>query len=159
MSKIFLDKDNNVVYEGYETHEVVANPTLAGTEDNLTGLKIGDTKYKVSSGDNYMLKVNLTYSSSAGEYITDYTLQEICNAASSGKLVYIYCVNYSNQYGQNTTFNIIKDATVTIDPHGEADAIYSFNLVYAVNEDDPDDAGIIFDYDNQKFTYFYTPVN
>ena len=27
--------------------EVVANPTLAGTEGNLTGLQVGDTKYKV----------------------------------------------------------------------------------------------------------------
>ena len=29
---------------------VSANPTLAGTEDNLTGLQVGDTKYKVPSG-------------------------------------------------------------------------------------------------------------
>lgn len=27
--------------------EVVANPTLAGTEGDLTGLQVGDTKYKV----------------------------------------------------------------------------------------------------------------
>ena len=27
--------------------DVVANPTLAGTEDDLTGLQVGDTKYKV----------------------------------------------------------------------------------------------------------------
>lgn len=29
---------------------VVANPTLAGTEANLTGLQVGDTKYKVPNG-------------------------------------------------------------------------------------------------------------
>lgn len=29
---------------------VVANPTLAGTEADLTGLQVGDTKYKVPSG-------------------------------------------------------------------------------------------------------------
>ena len=29
---------------------VVANPTLVGTEDNLTGLQVGNTKYKVPSG-------------------------------------------------------------------------------------------------------------
>ncbi len=28
--------------------EVIANPELAGTEDNLTGLQVGNTKYKVS---------------------------------------------------------------------------------------------------------------
>lgn len=30
---------------------VVANPTLVGTEDNLTGLQVGSTKYKVPDGD------------------------------------------------------------------------------------------------------------
>ena len=29
---------------------VVANPTLAGTESDLTGLQVGNTKYKVPSG-------------------------------------------------------------------------------------------------------------
>ena len=29
---------------------VVANPTLAGTEADLTGLQVGDTKYKVPAG-------------------------------------------------------------------------------------------------------------
>ena len=29
--------------------EVVANPTLAGTEDDLSGLQVGDTKYKVAT--------------------------------------------------------------------------------------------------------------
>ena len=30
--------------------EVVANPTLAGTEADLTGIQVGETKYKVPSG-------------------------------------------------------------------------------------------------------------
>lgn len=30
--------------------EVIANPTLAGTEADLTGLQIGDTKYAIPSG-------------------------------------------------------------------------------------------------------------
>lgn len=30
--------------------EVIANPTLDGTEDNLTGLQVDGTKYKVESG-------------------------------------------------------------------------------------------------------------
>lgn len=29
---------------------VIANPTLVGTEDELTGLQVGETKYKVPSG-------------------------------------------------------------------------------------------------------------
>jgi len=31
---------------------VVANPTLAGTEANLTGLQVGDTKFAVPQGDS-----------------------------------------------------------------------------------------------------------
>lgn len=31
--------------------EVIANPTLAGTEDPLTGLQVGDTKYVIPVGD------------------------------------------------------------------------------------------------------------
>lgn len=30
--------------------EVIANPTLAGTENALTGLQVGDTKYKIEAG-------------------------------------------------------------------------------------------------------------
>lgn len=30
--------------------DVVANPTLAGTEADLTGLQVGDTKYKIPEG-------------------------------------------------------------------------------------------------------------
>ena len=50
-----------VTYDDDTTHDageiqggggttVVANPTLVGTEDNLTGLQVGNTKYKVPSG-------------------------------------------------------------------------------------------------------------
>lgn len=31
---------------------VIANPTLAGTEDTLTGLQVGETKYKVPEGSS-----------------------------------------------------------------------------------------------------------
>lgn len=33
--------------------EVIANPTLAGTEDPLTGLQIGDTKYALGGGNGF----------------------------------------------------------------------------------------------------------
>lgn len=36
--------------ENYSGSEVVANPTLAGTESNLTGLEVDGTKYAVSGG-------------------------------------------------------------------------------------------------------------
>jgi len=64
MSKTFLDKNNNVLYTGYETHEIVANPTLAGTEANLTGLQVGDTKYAIPQGGGeqhlYLHRINFT---------------------------------------------------------------------------------------------------
>lgn len=45
---------NNVTYKvGGGGTEVVANPTLAGTEADLTGLQVGDTKYKVPSGGSF----------------------------------------------------------------------------------------------------------
>lgn len=39
----------------YGSQRITPNPTLEGTEDDLTGIQFGDTKYKVSSGggDNY----------------------------------------------------------------------------------------------------------
>ena len=40
---------------------VVANPTLVGTEAVLTGLQIGDTKYKVPQGGGQMEIVTLNY--------------------------------------------------------------------------------------------------
>lgn len=40
----------NVTYNIPQGAEVVANPTLAGTESDLTGLEVDGTKYKVSSG-------------------------------------------------------------------------------------------------------------
>lgn len=46
--------------------EVVANPTLAGTEANLTGLQVGDTKYAVPQGGSgsqlYAHTLLITYS-------------------------------------------------------------------------------------------------
>ena len=39
--------------------EVVANPTLAGTEDGLTGLQVGETKYKVEQPINVVANPTL----------------------------------------------------------------------------------------------------
>ncbi len=50
MSKTFLDKDNNILATVYETHEIVANPELEGDEPELTGLLIGNNKYKAGAG-------------------------------------------------------------------------------------------------------------
>lgn len=39
---------------------VVANPTLAGTEEELTGLQVGETKFKVGGGDENTSITTLT---------------------------------------------------------------------------------------------------
>ena len=47
MKRMVDEKDRKKLSE---LNQVVANPTLAGTEDNLQGLQIGDIKYKISEG-------------------------------------------------------------------------------------------------------------
>lgn len=46
---------------------VVANPTLAGTEASLTGLQIGETKYKVGGGKQLYRHI-ITFASSSDHY-------------------------------------------------------------------------------------------
>ena len=55
---------------------VVANPTLAGTEADLTGLQVGDTKYKVggSSGGGVLVVTENE------NHILNHTWQEIHDA-------------------------------------------------------------------------------
>ena len=48
--------------------EVVANPELVGTEDNLTGLEVGDTKYKVPKGYELHTYTVKTYISADVDY-------------------------------------------------------------------------------------------
>lgn len=45
--------DENVINNTQDV--VVANPELVGTEDNLTGIQVGDTKYKVPQGGSSSL--------------------------------------------------------------------------------------------------------
>ena len=60
---------------------VVANPTLAGTEDPLTGLQVGDTKYSVP---------NVMWLTESGPNLTlNKTWQEIHDALVGGALIYI----------------------------------------------------------------------
>lgn len=49
MDIISFAKASAAVVKAEDATKVVANPTLAGTEAALTGLEVGDTKYKVGS--------------------------------------------------------------------------------------------------------------
>lgn len=44
-----------------EGTNVVANPTLEGSEDNLTGLQVGSTKYKVAAGGSSVITNAMDY--------------------------------------------------------------------------------------------------
>lgn len=66
---------------------VVANPTLAGTEADLEGLQVGDTKYKVGGGGGALVVTLTTHE----EVITaGKTAGEIASAISNGSNVLFY---------------------------------------------------------------------
>lgn len=70
---------------------VVANPTLAGTEADLTGLQVGDTKYKVGGGGGSVMKVTYTYDEDTDEFTSDKTFAEIIAVFNAGG--YLYAVD------------------------------------------------------------------
>ena len=69
---------------------VSANPTLAGTEDSLTGIEIDGTKYKVggSSGGG-VLVVHRSMVGTPPKLTLDKTWQEIFDAASTGAVLIV----------------------------------------------------------------------
>ena len=56
--QVYLRKLIEVIEQSGGGTEVIANPTLAGTEDALTGLQVGETKYKVG-GSLYLHCINV----------------------------------------------------------------------------------------------------
>lgn len=74
---------------------VIANPELSGTENNLTGLQIGDTKYAVPQGSGGIEYVELEVTAS----ITSGTLtQEQMTKLENGAFIKIIggCVLFPN---------------------------------------------------------------
>lgn len=61
MAQTYTKEKIDELIAGAEGTEVIANPTLAGTESALTGLQVGDTKYKIESGGGklYVHRVKL----------------------------------------------------------------------------------------------------
>lgn len=67
---------------------VVANPTLAGTEADLTGLQVGDTKYKVPEGGGALVvHVTATTVEESTIYTCDKTAGEMYEAMQTGVVV------------------------------------------------------------------------
>lgn len=71
---------------------VVANPTLTGNEDSLTGLQVGNTKYAVGG----VLMLNVTVGESSATL--DKTGAEITQAARTGTIVYYVMDNAQDYY-------------------------------------------------------------
>lgn len=52
---------------------VIANPTLVGTEANLTGLQVGDTKYAVlqgGSGEKHLYQYQISFNDDMSDLVT-----------------------------------------------------------------------------------------
>ena len=67
-------------------NSATANPTLTGTEEELTGLKVGGTDYKIpaNEGLNTLTYVNLTFSNTAVQYDTTNGIQLNSTARFTG---------------------------------------------------------------------------
>lgn len=98
---------------------VVANPTIAGTEENLTSIQIGDTKFKIPSGTGTSEEIKLIYQSgTAGTYT--FTVSE------AGK--YLFVLSYS--YSGSATITLPSGKTAIIDENVTADNnIVGFKVV------------------------------
>lgn len=134
MSKTIKDKDGHSLVEVYDTDEIVANPTLDGSEGSLAGLKIGNTKYKVTSGGSGgasgITQVAMTYDESTGLTLSA-TTEEIFNLLQNGIVVVTgnyYGVNYNaiivdgsydDEFGYNFTIYSNSDRILTYDPHND----------------------------------------
>ena len=68
---------------------VIANPTLAGTESDLTGLQVGGTKYKIPSGGSGS-GVFVVHDDNNGNGTLDKTWKEINDALSEGPVFVLF---------------------------------------------------------------------
>ena len=130
MSEIKKINVNGALYD-VTGGEVIANPELEGTEPDLTGLQVGDTKYAVAQGgsdNNFVVTFD-------GNNQQSKTNEEILTAFQSGKLVYFHGDNYSD---------MLRFAYFD-----NSEAQYIFNLMY--NANNGNDNGIYWDNSTQKF--------
>lgn len=65
--------ENHITNLEVDNNDVVANPTLVGTEANLTGLQVGENKYKIPEKHLYLHKVTINFNKTItinGEQVT-----------------------------------------------------------------------------------------
>lgn len=120
-----LQKDVTDYIEG----QVEANPTLAGSEAELTGLQVGDTKYKVPQGTTVIANPDPAGETAltglqigdtkykVGSKLYQHNLWVKGSRYAGGTYHYIYCgisiTSYSNT--PLTTYALIKDYLISKD--------------------------------------------
>lgn len=78
--------------------KVTANPTLDGTESDLTSLEVGDTKYKVDGGKQlYQHNVVLTYSTNYKFKVFTIVNDNSANFTNSTFAQYLYNNNFRSK--------------------------------------------------------------
>ena len=97
---VYLRKLIEVIEQGGGT-EVIANPTLAGTEDDLTGMQVGDTKYKVGGAPKlYRNSIKMTFSTpDSNIIIVFYSFAKL-----PATMTFSDVVNLLLSYGVNTDY-------------------------------------------------------
>ena len=104
MSKNVYDNRDSLLFSVYETHEIVANPTLTGGEANLTGIKIGETKYQVGGGSASNIVVYDYLEQTTEAELTSEQVQDfITNIMDPNKIV-----KFSNIGGNNNNVTVIN---------------------------------------------------
>ena len=91
---------------------VVANPTLAGTEANLTGLQVGDTKYAMP----HLYRYEIRFGAELGDKGTTFVLtfyssnpNIVEDDLSTPDIINLYKYNHLSDYsndGENTSYTI-----------------------------------------------------
>lgn len=92
---------------------VVANPTLAGTESTLTGLQVGSTKYKVPEGyEVHTYTANKTYTSADTDY------EQLRDDVTNGRMIrigyYDFVVGYKTSSAVSYFSSSITMGVITI---------------------------------------------
>ena len=110
--------------ENYSGSEVVANPTLAGTEANLTGIEVDGTKYAVSGGggsSGSIIKIYDSGSDTQGAPLNQ-TITYINNVdISNYDLIYaVYSSDRGGSYSQSLQLSGVIDEIINDKVNGWA---------------------------------------
>lgn len=127
MPKTFLNYKGAILASVYETDEIVANPTLEGTEQPLEGLEVGNVKYKVSGGTGGTSSVfsDTDFDSLVGKHLSvdkliallkskniieGYEFYILGGMVDNGGINPAYGIHF--EYGSDTVFSILDNRPI-----------------------------------------------